>query len=189
MPSSETPAEHRRLLLVLARDSIGHGLRHDAPPQPDGNAYPPELLAHRASFVTLHLQQRLRGCIGSLQAHRPLIEDVAWNAHAAAFRDHRFQPLREAEFAALHIEISILSVPEAFPVRSEAELLEKLRPGVDGLILEEGTRRATFLPAVWDSLPEPREFVTQLKLKAGMPANHWSDRLRVSRYAAEKFGE
>lgn len=189
MPCSETPADHRRTLLKLARDSIAHGLRHDGPPRPDADAYPEALLEQRATFVTLHLQQRLRGCIGTLQAHRALVDDVAWNAHAAAFRDHRFGPLREAEFDPLHIEISILSPPEPFPVGSEEELLEQLRPGVDGLILEEGTRRATFLPAVWDSLPEPHEFVCQLKMKGGMPANYWSDRIRVQRYTAEKFGE
>jgi len=185
--ASHFDAAERRSLLQLAAASIAHGLAHGRPLPVNPAEYPPRLRAPGAAFVTLHLQGRLRGCIGSLEAYRPLVEDVAENAFAAAFRDPRFPPLSQAEFPLLDIEVSVLSPPEALPVRSEAELLERIRPGVDGLILEEGARRGTFLPAVWESLPDPRSFVTQLKLKAGLPPDYWSDTLRVYRYHTEAF--
>ena len=124
-----------------------------------------------ATFVTLTQNGQLRGCIGSLEAHRPLATDVAENARAAAFRDPRFAPLGKDEFARTRVEVSLLTPPEPFPVADEADALARLRPGIDGLILSYGRRRATFLPQVWESLPEAHQFIAQLKLKAGLPAD------------------
>lgn len=178
----------RDALLKLARESIRRQLAGDpSVPRPEvASAAFDEV---RASFVTLKLDEALRGCIGVLEAVRPLSLDVAHNAHAAAFRDPRFPPLGRLELEPLHIEISVLSPPEPFPVLDRADLLASLRPGVDGLILAEGAQRATFLPAVWESLPRPEDFLTQLLLKAGLAPNHWSERLRFARYTTESFAE
>jgi len=176
--------------LDIARRSIAHGLEQRTPLPVDPAAYDERLRAPGASFVTLHLGDELRGCIGSLEARRPLVSDVACNAYAAAFQDPRFPPLSRDELPALRIHISVLS--EATPLHfiSENDLLRQLRPGVDGLILEEGeSHRSTFLPSVWSSLPDPRQFLQQLKLKAGLPPDYWSDSLRVLRYTTESFGE
>ena len=178
----------RDALLKLARESIRWHLDGD-PSVPRPEVAAPVLDEVRASFVTLKLDGALRGCIGVLEAVRPLGLDVAHNARAAAFRDPRFPPLGRAEFEPLHIEISVLSPPEPFPAADRAELLARLRPGIDGLILAEGTRRATFLPAVWESLPRPEDFLSQLFLKAGLPSGHWSDRLCFARYTTESFVE
>ncbi|HHH35913.1 MAG TPA: AmmeMemoRadiSam system protein A [Gammaproteobacteria bacterium] len=192
-PPEEAPpplsAGQRRTLLDIARRSIVHGLEHGRPLEVDPAIYEPRLRAPGASFVTLQLDGRLRGCIGSLEAHRPLVRDVAANAFAAAFQDPRFPPLVHEELAALHIHISVLGAPSPLDFTSEADLLRQLRPGVDGLILEAEGHRGTFLPSVWESLPEPREFLRQLKLKAGLPPDYWSDRVRVLRYTTESFGE
>jgi AmmeMemoRadiSam system protein A len=131
----------------------------------------------------------LRGCCGTLDAPRPLAEDVWRNAWAAAFSDYRFPPLTAAEWPYMNLHLSLLTVPERLDVTSEEQLLAMLRPSVDGLILETDTGRATFLPAVWEQLPDPAQFVRQLKLKAGWPATYWSDRVRVARYETESFGE
>lgn len=182
---STLPPDLQRRLLAVARDSIGFGLRQgQALAVPLGD-FPHELQAHRASFVSLHRQGMLRGCIGSLEARRPLIADVAENAFAAAFRDPRFPPLGQHEVAELEIHLSLLTPPEPLAVRSEADLLQRLRPGQDGLILQEGGRRATFLPAVWDTLPDPGSFVRHLKQKAGLTADYWSATLEVYVYRAE----
>lgn len=178
--------EERRLLLELARSSIRRGLCGEAL-EWRGEDYPEALRAPRASFVTLHVDAMLRGCIGTLEALRPLAADVAENARAAAFRDPRFPALTWPEFERLDIHLSILSAPEPLSFRSEDELLRQLRPGVDGLILEEGRRRGTFLPSVWESLPEPEEFLGQLKRKAGLATDYWSSAIRVSRYIAESI--
>jgi len=175
----------RQSLLDLARASIDFGLRHGRPLAAPLDECPPELREHRASFVTLQRQGTLRGCIGSLEARRPLIADVTENAYAAAFRDPRFPPVALHEFADLEIHLSLLTPPEPVEAASESDLLRQLRPGEDGLILQEGSRRATFLPAVWESLPEPHRFVRHLKQKAGLPAEYWSDTLTVFRYRAE----
>lgn len=178
----------RGTLLSLARESITRRLKGDGSlPQP--NHPRPELEAPRATFVTLKLDGVLRGCIGMLEAQRPLWLDVVHNARAAAFRDPRFPPLGLAELDPLHIEISVLSPPEPLPAPDRASLLAALRPGQDGLTLEEGARRATYLPAVWASLPEPQDFLAQLLLKAGLPRDHWSGQLRFFRYSTESFEE
>jgi len=142
-----------------------------------------------ATFVTLNLEGALRGCIGSLQPHRALRDDVRENAIAAAFRDPRFAPVARDEFDALSIEVSLLSPAEPVACRDEADAICKLVPGADGVILELGARRATFLPQVWESLPDPRRFLAELKLKAGLAADYWSTEMRVSRYGVEKWSE
>ncbi len=175
----------RDLLRTIARESIRAGLTHGQPLAVDLEQVDETLRRPAATFVTLNLHGRLRGCIGSLQAIRPLAQDVAHNAWAAAFQDHRFPPLTAEEFPDIDIHISLLSEPEPMAVTSEADLLRQLRPGKDGLILEDGPYRATFLPQVWSSLPEPERFVAELKRKAGLHPGHWSDTLRFSRYTVE----
>jgi len=178
--------EDREALLEIARASIRHGLEHGSPLQVDPDRFSPRLREPGACFVTLRLSGRLRGCVGSLDATRSLVEDVAHNAFASAFRDSRFEPLtEEEERTGLDLHLSILTPPEPLPCRSEAELLAKLRPGIDGLILRDGSHRATFLPSVWESLTEPKKFLAELKRKAGLSENHWSDGIRFQRYRAE----
>ncbi len=180
---------YRGALLATARRSIRQGLDQGDALQPDLDAAPEPLLEPGACFVTLHLEGDLRGCIGSLEAVRPLIEDVAFNAHAAAFRDPRFGPLREQEFERVLLHISVLT--PAIPLRfsSEADLLEKLQAGIDGLILEAGKRRATFLPSVWEALPEPGQFLRELKRKAGLPADFWDEKITFRRYTTVSIAE
>ena len=172
-------------LLSIARNAIAE--RFGLAAQPVDPL--PELAEPAATFVTLTQDGQLRGCIGSLEAHRPLATDVAENAVAAAFRDTRFAPLSPAEFARTDVEVSLLTPPEPFAVADEADALARLRPGIDGLIVSYGRRRATFLPQVWESLPEPRQFLAQLKLKAGLPADFWHEQLILARYGVRKWKE
>lgn len=180
---------HRATLLQVARDSIRHGLDRGRPLGVRIEKYAPPLQALGASFVTLHRTDQLRGCIGHLEATQALVQDVAANAFAAAFRDPRFPPLREDELPQLRVHVSVLTPTFPIPFSSEEDLIAKLRPGVDGLILEEGSARGTFLPSVWESLPDPPEFLRHLKVKAGLKPGHWSDRVKVYRYATESFGD
>lgn len=179
---------HHQILLALAKESIIHGWRYGKPLAVKLPAYDDELLKLGASFVTLQRYDQLRGCIGKLEATRPLVEDVAENAFAAAFRDPRFPPLSEAERDGLEMDISVLSSPEAIAFASEPALLAQLQPGVDGLIIQAGQRRATFLPSVWQQLPDPESFLRHLKLKAGLPDQYGSEPLRAWRYRTECFG-
>ena len=175
-------------LLRVARESIRRRLTGDAsPPEPEVDD--PVLHELRATFVTLMRRHTLRGCIGTLEAQRPLLLDVTHNARAAAFRDPRFSPLKPEELPGLVIEISVLTPSAPLPVRDRAELLQRLVPGRDGLTLEEGMHRATFLPAVWETLPDAEQFLAQLLHKARLPKDHWSDRLRFSTYTTESFAE
>jgi len=179
--------EQRDALLAIARDCIEHGLAHGEPLEVDLAGLPDPLCEARASFVTLEKDGQLRGCIGTLEARRPLAEDIAQNAYAAAFRDPRFAPVTPEEWPTIDLQISILSPPEAMRVTSEEDLLDQLRPGIDGLILEEGHARATFLPSVWAHTPDPRNFLRHLKHKAGLPPHYWSDSIRAYRYTTESF--
>lgn len=179
--------EYQQLLIEIARHAISRIVNNSGDKQPDSRKLPAELMQKRATFVTLTIGGQLRGCIGMLEACRPLAEDVAENARAAAFEDPRFPPLTKKEFAKLEIHISVLSPPEEMSFSSEADLLSKIRPGIDGLILQEGFRRGTFLPSVWEELPEKKLFWAHLKLKAGLPAAYWSDTVRVFRYTTEYF--
>lgn len=181
--------EHRNRLLALARQSIEQGLlelRWVAMPKVE---LPAALAQPRGSFVTLRTGTQLRGCCGNLTAHRAVGEDVWRNAWASAFADPRFPPLENDEWPDVHVHISVLSPLEPLAVASEDELLKALRPGVDGLVLERGAERATFLPDVWEQLSEPAEFLRHLKLKAGWRADWWSADIAVRRYTTESFGE
>jgi len=173
------------ILLPIARSAIGDifGLQYATD---ESHAF---LREHGATFVTLNRHGRLRGCIGSLQAHRPLLEDLKANAKAAAFLDPRFQPLSQTEFTTTRVEVSLLSAAETIPVRSEEDALEQIRPGIDGLILHHGERRATFLPQVWESIGEPLEFLRQLRLKAGLSASFWASDVKLWRYTVVKYSE
>ncbi len=173
-------------LLGIARASIQEGLERRQPLKIEADA--DTLLASPgACFVTLKLDGQLRGCIGSLEAYRPLITDVAENAYAAAFQDPRFSPLTKPELDQLELSLSILTPAESMTFSSQEDLLAQLQPGIDGLIIQEGNRRGTFLPSVWESLPEASRFLSHLKLKAGLPEDYWSDSVQVWRYATESF--
>lgn len=178
----------QQILLALAEEAIRYALQHGRALQINPADYEEALRRPAACFVTLKKEGELRGCIGSLEAHRSMVEDVAHNADAAAFSDPRFPPLREEELAGLELDISLLTPARELHFNSEKELLAQLRPGIDGLILEEGYRRGTFLPSVWEQLPRPEQFLQHLKLKAGLPPNHWSKNIRVSRYTTQIFG-
>ena len=173
-------------LLALARAAIAHRLgRGPAPVVPDD----PRVHAKGATFITLARDGELRGCIGSLRRSRALGEDVIHNAVAAAMEDPRFPPLSAAEFDALTVEVSLLSEPEFLEFSGEQGLLAQLRPGEDGLIIFSGCRSATFLPQVWEQLPEPRQFLAALKHKAGLPTNREVVELMAARYHVEKWKE
>ncbi len=179
--------QQRQHMILLARQSIEHGLKAQRPLSIATEGQPDYLQQPGACFVTLEINDRLRGCIGSLQAHRPLIEDLAENSFAAAFRDPRFSPLSRAEYSQIAVKLSLLTPAEPMEFESEIDLLRQLLPGMDGLILSDGSRRGTFLPSVWEQLPNPPDFLNHLKQKAGLPANYWSDTLRVERYRTEQF--
>ena len=172
-------------LLRLARNAIGE--RFGLPPQPIAER--PEWQDKAATFVTLTQQGDLRGCIGSLEAWRPLAEDVRANALAAAFRDPRFPPLSADELPRTRLEISLLTPAQAMDCRGEADALAQLRPHIDGVIFSAGRHRATFLPQVWEQLPEPAAFLAQLKRKAGLAADYWGPEVRLERYTVKKWQE
>lgn len=175
-----------RTLVALARAAIDEAVSGERAPRLASQA---RLDDDGAVFVTLTENGRLRGCIGSLEAYRPLREDVIDNAVAAACRDPRFPPLAATELPRVKVEVSLLSPPEPLAVASEAEAWARVRPGIDGIVLEVGRHRATFLPQVWDQLPTPQEFFAHLKRKAGLPADFWSPDLRLSRYTVRKWSE
>lgn len=147
------------------------------------------LQEHGACFVTLTQTGQLRGCIGSLQAYRPLLDDVKENAMAAAFRDPRFKPLAAFEYNEICIEVSLLSPLKSMTFDNEEDALTQFQPGVDGVVMHCGDKRGTFLPQVWESLPEPRSFLQELKRKAGLPGDFWSDEIRLFRYHVDKWSE
>lgn len=176
-------------LLAVAERSIDHGLALGLPPDLDIEGWPEPLRAERASFVTLKTADgHLRGCIGSIEPHRPLVADINANAFAAAFEDPRFPPLRKVERADLACELSVLTRPEPMEFADETDLVQRLVPGVDGVLIEAGTRRGTLLPAVWEQLPDPLEFWRTLKEKAGIAQGMLPDDLAVYRYRAEHIG-
>lgn len=181
--------DDKKLILDLAKASIQYGLEHGQPIAVTLGNYPAYLQDQRACFVTLEINHKLRGCIGSLEAHRPLMEDIAENAYAAAFRDPRFNPVTEQEFPNLQYHISVLNPPEPMTFTDEEDLLKQIRPGIDGLVLSDKGYRGTFLPSVWESLPGPREFLTHLKQKAGLPMNYWSNSITIERYTVESIEE
>lgn len=179
--------EEHILLRELAKNAVQYGLQHATVMPVETARYPRLLREPGACFVTLKINGELRGCIGSLAAHCPLVEDVAHNAYAAAFSDPRFAPLSESEFAELEFHLSVLTPAHPMNFSSEADLLSQLRPQVDGLILEDGRHRGTFLPTVWESLPDAKQFLQHLKQKAGLPEHYWSDNVKISRYTTDSF--
>lgn len=180
-------AAHGPLLLRMAAGSIEFGLAHRKTQPVKLEDYPADLREQGACFVTLYRQGRLRGCIGSPQAHQPLARDVIENAYSAAFRDPRFPGLATEELEGLALSISVLSPQSPIVFSGEAGLLAALRPHVDGLVIADGPRRALFLPSVWEQLPDPRQFLGHLKMKAGMPADHFSPDFKAWRFIAEEL--
>ncbi len=179
----------KKTLLNIARLSIQHGLDHQYPSNISPKDYSSALQQTAASFVTLQLNGELRGCIGTLLAHQALINDVYEHAHGAAFTDPRFSMLSMEEFLNVHIEISILSRMQEIIFNNEEDLLKQLKPGVDGLTIENTLHHATFLPQVWKSLPEPINFLHQLKLKAGLNGNHNLLDIKAFRYSVFSIEE
>ncbi|MEI8038116.1 MAG: AmmeMemoRadiSam system protein B [Verrucomicrobiota bacterium] len=178
-------ADKGRTLLMLARNAIAQ--HFGMPAQPVGQ--PDWLLEPAATFVTLTQRGQLRGCIGSLEARRPLGQDVVANALAAAFRDPRFPPLAKAELTTTRIEVSLLSPQQPVTFRDEPDALSQLRPGVDGIVFACGSHRSTFLPQVWEQVPQPDQFMAQLKRKAGLAGDFWSPEVTLHRYTVEKWKE
>ena len=174
-----------KILLPIARAAISRAL--NIPMEADESA--PWLNEYGACFVTLTQHGDLRGCIGSLQAHRPLREDVKENAVAAALHDPRFPPLTAMELPKTRIEISLLSATQAMSVRDEADALSQMRPGIDGIVFEYASYRSTFLPQVWENIAQPREFLAMLRRKAGLPDDFWADGVKLSRYSVTKWSE
>jgi len=178
-------SEEKQILLKIADEAIKFGLEKHRVLPIKLEDYPEKLRINGASFVTLEINKQLRGCIGTLEAYQPLIQDIAQNAYSAAFDDPRFLPLTAEEYSKLAIHISILSQPTQMSFTSEEDLLKQICPGIDGLILSDCGCRGTFLPSVWESLPQPESFLQHLKLKAGLPEDHWSKTLKVERYTVE----
>lgn len=178
------------MLLYVARAAIASELGLPVGSSPDVHTQAESRLqSSGATFVTLTLHGKLRGCIGTLQAHRNLIDDCAANATAAAFADDRFSPLRAEEFDEVRIEVSIVGESLPFAFNDEADACRQLRPGKDGVILEYHWHKATFLPQVWDELPEPCAFLAALKRKAGLAPDFWSPEIRMEVYEVEHYSE
>jgi len=176
-------------LLTLVYQAIEHGLNHGRAMAVRLEEFPAHLGEPAATFVTLYRETAFQGCIGSLEARRPLAADVAHNAYASAFHDRRGRRLSAVDLPVLRANISVLSKAEPIAFSDEEHLRAQLRPGIDGLILEEqGGHVGTLLPSVWKSLPTPQAFLDHVKLKAGLAADHWSPTVRVSRYTTHIFG-
>lgn len=180
------PPDAGRVLLPLARSAIAAQLLGLGQAAQDDR---PWLQQQGACFITVRRDDKLRGCIGTLRAHRALAEDVKANAVAAAFRDPRFAPLDAGELAAIALEISVLSALESMSFADEPDALRQLRAGVDGVVFEYGHHTSTFLPQVWKDIMEPAEFLAHLKYKAGLPPDFWDREVRLSRYTVFKWRE
>ncbi len=190
MSESQLSDDERKLLLQLARESIEAAVNNRPLPVLDLERLSEALRGNGASFVTLTEDGELRGCIGALEAYQPLAEDVREHAVAAAQEDFRFYPVRPKEVPHLQIEISRLTQPQALEYSTPEDLLNQLRPGVDGVILRDGLRRATFLPQVWEKIPNPAEFLAHLCAKMGAAENTWRKKhLAVQIYQVEEFHE
>lgn len=187
MSKDEYSADERELLLSTAYRSIEYGVLESRPPHINMTDFPPHLHEKRACFVTLYRKGELRGCTGTIVARASLAVCVSEHAYTSAFRDFRFPPVDLSELDGLEISISVLTTPEPLPVSDERDLISKLQPGIDGVIIEEQENLATLLPSVWESLPDPEQFVRQLKRKAGLSTDYWSKRIKFSRYTTEQF--
>lgn len=188
---SETLTDgEKQTLLRLAREAMECAVKGKSLPPLDVQSLTPALNENGASFVTLTIDSELRGCIGALEAHQPLAEDVREHAIAAAVQDPRFPPVRENELNRIKLEVSRLTAPHLLEYASSDDLLKKLNPHVDGVILKDNFRRATFLPQVWEKIPDPAEFLSHLCQKMGVRANLWREtKLQVYVYQVEEFHE
>ncbi len=175
-----------KTLLSIARAAIAQVLHA---PHAAANESAAWLAEPGASFITLTQSGELRGCIGTLQAHRPLLIDVKSNAVSAALHDPRFLPLTLKEFITVQVEVSLLTAPQPLAFADETDALAQLRPGLDGVVFEYGRHRSTFLPQVWESLAQPPLFLAMLKRKAGLPDNFWAENVKLSRYTVTKWRE
>ena len=185
-PSTNLPPDAGPTLLTLARHAVADELNLPSPAPDLGPAW---LRAPGACFVTLEIDGRLRGCIGSLRPHRALAEDVTHNACSAAFHDRRFDRLTSAEYPRVDFEVSVLSTPETLTCADRADLAGQLRPGLDGLLVTYPGHRGTFLPQVWEMVDGVEEFLTRLWAKARLPAGFWHRDLSLSRYTVTPFRE
>jgi len=176
-------------ILKLARGSIEYGFVHGKPLPVRCDDFSCALTESRATFTTLHSDGELRGCCGTLEAAHPLAKDVARSAFQAAFRDPRFDPVGRDEFEAVMLEVSVLSPLESLRVADEADLIDRLTPGTDGLVIAAEGRQATFLPKVWEMFPDPRRFLAALKVKCDLTEDFWSERIEFQRYTATTYKE
>ena len=182
--------QERSILLAIARQALESSVKDHKLPQLDYETIPPRLKEKGASFVTLTIHHELRGCIGALEAYQPLADDVQEHAMAAALQDYRFPPVQPGELPHIQIEISRLTPPKPFPYDKPIDLINGLRPGIDGVILRHAGRRATFLPQVWEKIPDPTQFLSQLCLKMGSSPDLWQHtKLEVQTYQVEEFHE
>jgi len=189
MSEQLTNAE-KQTLLRLARQALELSVRGEKLPPLDLDSLPPRLRENGASFVTLTSHGNLRGCIGALEATQPLAEDVREHAVAAAFNDYRFPPVQTGELGGIHIEVSRLTAPVPLEYNSPEDLLAKLHPHVDGVVLKDGPRRATFLPQVWEQIEDPEEFLAHLCAKMGASRDLWRQKpLKALVYRVEEFHE
>lgn len=186
--TDQLTAGEKQILLRLARETMEHSVKGKALPPLELQSLRPALRENGASFVTLTLNGELRGCIGALEAYQPLAEDVREHAVAAALRDSRFRPVVKSELSRIRLEVSRLSAPHLLEYLSSEDLLKKLKPHVDGVILKNDLRRATFLPQVWEKIPDPVDFLDQLCMKMGASKKLWRDaKLQVYVYQVEEF--
>lgn len=174
--------EEEKQLLNIAYQSIEYGLAHGTYLKVNEQEYSEGLQNHSATFTTLNYSGMLRGCTGTLEAIQPLINAVARSAYNSAFHDSRFPPLQSSELDQLNISISILSPNEKLSFTDEENLLEQIRPGIDGVVLEYNGQKGTLLPSVWESIPDKHQFISTVKQKAGFPQDFWSNDIQVSRY-------
>lgn len=188
--STSLSNREKQILLRLAREAMEHAIKRKAIPRLDLQSLTPALHEHGASFVTLTIHAELRGCIGTLEAYQPLAEDVREHAVSAALQDPRFPPVVDSELSRIKLEVSRLTAPHLLEYSSSEDLLKKLKPYVDGVILKNDFRRATFLPQVWEKIPDPVDFLDQLCMKMGVKPNLWRDvQLQVYIYQVEEFHE
>ena len=186
--TAHIPEKFRSLLVDIAQLSIRHGIKTGNCPNVEVAAFPHSLRTMRRTFVSVHTNGTLRGCVGSLAATNHLVVDVVQNAYRAALEDKRFKALTEEDLAATDISISILSTPRPMKFSDEANLVAQIQPDMDGLILQDGQKHGVFLPMMWEQIASPQDFVRQLKNKAGLPLDHWSDTLQTWVYTTESFG-
>ena len=186
--TARIPEKLRGVLVDIAQLSIRHGLKTGHCPNVEVSAFPHSLRTMRRTFVSVHTNGALQGCVGSVGAPNHLVADVAQNAHRAAFGDRRFKALIEEDLATTVISVSILSTPRPMKFSDEADLVAQIQPDTDGLILQDGQKRGVFLPVMWEQIASPQDFVRHLKNKAGLPLDHWSDTLQAWLYTTESFG-